>query len=260
MRLAWDAAGERLYEVGVDRGVLYKTDGTGEAWNGMTAVSEAPSGGEIKEYYVDGIKYLVLAPGEEFAATLEAYTYPEAFGLYDGTVNIINGLSATQQRRRSFGLSYRTMIGNDVEGTAHGYKIHLVYNALAAPSPKNYTTQQDSTELTALSWSLVTKPARVVGLKPTAHFVIDSRSTPPSLLKQIEDILYGSQNAVARLPAAQEIVDLFVAWVPPLPPIPPILPNDGGGATQDPSANVTFYDGGSVDMPADSMFIDGGPP
>lgn len=208
-RLAWGAHGERFFETGTDRGVLYLTGAPGVPWNGLKAVNESPTGGEPRPYYLDGYKYLNVASAEEYAATLEAFSSPREFAVCDGTLGIHNGLFVTQQPRSQFGLSYRTLVGNDKDGDQHGYKIHLVYNALAAPSQRNNQTTGDGVNPLTLSWSITTQPPLLAGIKPTAHFVIDSRFTPPVLLKTIEDILYGSIDGDARLPSVQELADLF---------------------------------------------------
>lgn len=208
-RLSWSAVGERFYETGVDQGVLYVGTNPGVAWTGLTSVSESPSGGEPKAYYIDGIKYLNLSSAEEFEATVNAFNSPPEFGPCDGTVSIQNGLFVTQQPRKPFGLSYRTKVGNDIDGSDHAYKIHIVYNALAAPSERSNNTIGDSTDPNSLSWSITTRPPLVTGFKPTAHFLIDSRLTPQEVLTEIEDILYGSDANSPRLPSALELTDLF---------------------------------------------------
>jgi hypothetical protein len=212
-RVTWGDPGTRFFETGVDRGVLY-VNNDGVAWTGITSISERASGGEPKPYYMDGIKYLNIAGSEEFEATLEAFAAPAEFGPCDGTQSINNGLFATQQPRKAFGLSYRTLIGNDVVGQNLGYKIHLVYNALAAPSEKQYTTYGESSDPSSLSWSLTTLPPSLTGMKPTAHFVIDSRTTPDGLLEAIEDILYGSPSADSRLPLVSELISMFQSQGP----------------------------------------------
>lgn len=216
-RINWGTVGERYFEAGTDRGVLYlKAVGSvfppGIPWNGLISVSEAPTGGEPKPYYVDGFKYLNVASAEEFEATIEAFSAPDEFGQCDGTTSIMNGLFVTQQPRVVFGLSYRTKIGNDVDGVDHGYKIHLVYNALAAPSDRGNTTLSDSTSPMTLSWTISTTPVEVPGIKPTAHMVVDSRKTPPDLLTQLEDILYGGTFAPGRLIPQGELISLFKNW------------------------------------------------
>lgn len=209
MRLAWNVVGERVFEAGVDQGVLYVDGADGVPWNGLVAVTESPSGGEVTPYYVDGVKYLNHSASEEFEATIEAYTYPDEFAVCDGTLSVANGLFALQQRRKSFGLSYRTKIGNDVDGIDHGYKIHLVYNVTAAPSERPNNTIGDSLSPDNFSWKVVTKPPTMTGYKQTAHFVIDSRETPSDLMNQITDILYGSSTTAARLPSVSELLYIF---------------------------------------------------
>jgi hypothetical protein len=196
-QLTWDNVGERRYETGVDRGVLYLPDETGAydegyAWNGLTTVTESPSGAESNPQYADNIKYLNLVSAEEFGATVEAYTYPDEFGQCDGTAEPQPGIYLGQQGRRSFGLSYRTQVGNDVDGTDHGYKLHLVYGALAAPSEKAFSTINDSPEAISFSWEVSTTPVQVTGYKPTALLTIDSTKVDPADLTALEDILYGT--------------------------------------------------------------------
>lgn len=211
--LVWGSIGERYFETGVDRGVLFPTSGDGVAWNGLISVSEAPTGGEPRPYYLDGFKYLNLATSEEFAATLDAFSAPEEFDKCDGTASIHNGLFITQQKRESFGLSYRTRIGNDVDGADHGYKIHLVYNALASPSSRSHTTINDSPSPITFSWGITTAPPAITGFKPSAHFVIDSRKTPKSVLALIEGVLYGSTSTNSRLPDVEELMALFESFL-----------------------------------------------
>jgi hypothetical protein len=172
-RLNWDVVGERTFETGVDRGVLYVDGSDGVPWNGLISVSESPSGADLSEYYIDGIKYLQLLAGEEFTATIDAFTYPDEFASCDGTRSVGNGLFVTQQPRKGFSLSYRSQVGNDVDGISHGYKIHVVYNALAAPSARQRNSLSDSIAPLNFSWQISTKPPRFAGYKPTAHLVID---------------------------------------------------------------------------------------
>ena len=221
-KLVWDKTGERLYETGVDHGVLYPIQAgglynKGVAWNGLTAVTESPSGAEASPIYADNIKYLNLMSAEDFGATVEALTYPPEFEACDGTAEVAPGVTIGQQARKVFGLSYRTLIGNDVDGQEHGYKIHLIYGALASPSEKNRQTVNDSPEAVAFSWEVSTTPVDVPGYKPTAHLTIDSTKTDAAKLKALEDILYGkdatsepSAEAVApRLPMPAEIITLL---------------------------------------------------
>lgn len=209
MRLKWGEIGDRFFEAGVDRGVLYVGTQDGVPWNGLVSVSESPTGAEAEPYYVDGVKFLNYRTSEEFEATVEAYTYPDEFAVCDGTASIVNGLSATQQKRKPFGLCYRTKIGNDVDGVDHAYKLHLVYNAKVSPAEKAYTTVGASIEPDNFSWAITTTPPLLRDRKPTAHFEIDSRKTTPHLLARIEDVLYGTDTTPARLPTVPELVYIF---------------------------------------------------
>jgi hypothetical protein len=208
-RLVWGAVGERYFETGVDRGVLYVGSDPGVAWNGLISVSESPSGGDPKPYYLDGIKYLNIAAAEEFEATLDAFSAPREFGPCDGMASIQNGLIATQQPRKSFGLSYRTLIGNDLDGAEHGYRIHLVYNALAEPSQRSHKTYGDQLDVADFSWSITTLPPSITGYKPTAHLIVDSTLADPDVLISVENILYGDNSHSARMPAPDELTALF---------------------------------------------------
>lgn len=217
-KLVWDQTGERIYEAGIKMGVLYPqaTGGTypkGVAWNGLTSVSESPEGAEPEPLYADDIKYLNLMSVEEFKATIEAYTYPEEFAECDGSKSIATGVTAGQQKRKAFGLCYRTTLGNDVDGNDHGYKLHIVYGALAAPSEKAYETINDSPEAATFSWEISTTPVAVSkeGCQPTALITIDSTKADPTALKKLEDILYGSEEKEARLPLPDEITTLMTA-------------------------------------------------
>ena len=217
-KIIWDETGKRLYETGVKQGVLYPQTGgaypKGVAWNGLTAVTESPSGAEASPQYADDIKYLNLVSAEEFGATIEAFTYPDEFGVCDGSAEIQPGVIVGQQNRKLFGLSYRTTLGNDTEGTDHGYKLHMVYGALAAPSEKGYTTINDSPEAMALSWEVTTTPVSVSGFKPTASLIIDSTKVDPAKLAALELILYGNTGVDARLPLPDEIAAIFAAAAP----------------------------------------------
>ena len=213
-KIVWDQTGERYYETGVKNGVLYVmgTDGkygTGVAWNGLTAVTESPSGAEATPLYADDIKYLNLMSAEEFGATIEAYTYPAEFEECDGSASIATGVSIGQQFRKTFGLCYRTTIGNDVDGNAHGYKLHLIYGALAAPSEKAFSTINDSPEAITFSWEVSTTPVNVTGYKPTASVVIDSTKLDAEKMALIEAKLYGDTDAEPTLPLPDEIVELL---------------------------------------------------
>ena len=212
-KLVWDQTGERLYETGVKNCVLYiPTDGVyskGVAWNGITAVNESPSGAEPNPLYADDIKYLNLMSTEEFGASIEAYTYPDEFAQCDGSASIAKGVSIGQQTRKTFGLCYRTTLGNDTEGNDYGYKLHFIYGALAAPSEKAYATINDSPEAITFSWEISTTPVEVTGYKPTASLTIDSTTADPTKLAALEDILYGTEEAEARLPLPNEIATLM---------------------------------------------------
>lgn len=223
--LTWDNSGERLYETGVDRGVLYINNGgiydTGVAWNGLTTVTESPSGAEPTAIYADNIKYLNLISTEEFGATIEAYTYPEEFSQFDGVSTPTPGISVGQQSRKAFGFAYRSLVGNDVSATDYGYKIHLVYNATAKPSEKAYATVNDSPEAISFSWELSTIPVKVTGLKPTAIITIDSTKVSSAELATLEEILYGSAGSNARLPMPDEVIALFSGTVTVVTPVEP---------------------------------------
>jgi hypothetical protein len=208
-RLNWDLPGEHYYETGIDRGVLYVPVHAGVAWSGLTSVAESPSGGDAKPYYLDGVKYLNLSAAEEFEATISSFYSPAEFAACDGMSQIHNGLMATQQPRQSFGLSYRTLLGNDTEGPEFAYKIHLVYNALAAPASKTSTTIGSSADPTDFSWDITTLPPPLTGYKPTAHLIIDSSTTDPAVLSEVEDIIYGSVSSSARQPTPDELVAIF---------------------------------------------------
>lgn len=213
-KIKWDQTGERYYETGVSKGVLYpytnNTYAKGVAWNGLTNVSESPEGAEATPLYADNIKYLNLMSAEEFKATIEAYTYPDEFAACNGEASLEEGVSIGQQKRSQFGLSYQTKIGNDVDSEL-GYKIHLVYGALAAPSEKAYATVNDSPEAITFSWEISTTPVEVPGFKPTASLVIDSTKVNPEKLAAFEKILYGDEATEARLPLPSEVATLFNA-------------------------------------------------
>ena len=217
-KLVWDKTGDRLYETGVKNGVLYiPTAGVyskGVAWNGLTAVTESPSGAEPTALYADDIKYLSLMSTEEFGATIEAYTYPDEFAACDGSAELADGVMIGQQKRSTFGLCYKTTIGNDTDGNDHGYKLHIIYGAQAKPSERAYATINDSPEAITFSWEITTTPVNVTGAKPTASLVIDSTKADPSKLAALEDILYGKDGEPAsepRLPLPDEIKSLMTA-------------------------------------------------
>ena len=213
-KLVWDKTGERLYETGVKQGVLYpmSAKGTydlGVAWNGLTAVTESPSGAEPSPLYADDIKYLNLISNEEFGGTIEAYTYPDEFAQCDGSASLVEGVIIGQQPRKTFGLCYRTTLGNDVVMNDYGYKLHLVYGALAAPSEKAYATINDSPEAITFSWEFSTTPVAVAGHKPTSCITIDSTKCDAEKLAALEAILYGSDEEEPRLPLPDEIKTLM---------------------------------------------------
>lgn len=213
-KLVWNEAGKRLYETGVDRGVLYVSDGIGGyqkgvVWNGLVSVNESPSGAEATPLYAGNVKYVELMSNEEFGASIEAYTYPEEFEQCDGSAELADGITIGQQPRKSFGLCYRTKIGNDTAGDEHGYKIHLIYGAKAAPTEKSYTTINDSPEAITFSWEITTTPIEVAGHKPTATLTIDSTKVTPTALTAIETKLYGDTTGEATLPTPAEILALI---------------------------------------------------
>lgn len=217
-RLQWDQDGKRLYETGVSNGVLYVKNGAsygaGVAWNGLTAVTESPSGAEPTPLYADNIKYLNLISNEEFGANVEAYTYPDEFGACDGSAALTDGITIGQQGRKSFGLAYKTVLGNDSDGPSYGYKLHIIYGAQAAPSEKAYSTINDSPEAITFSWELTTTPVQVTGKKPTASLTIDSTKVDPAKLEALENILYGNVGVDPRLPLPDEIAAIFAAAAP----------------------------------------------
>lgn len=213
-RLKWDKTGERIYETGVSHGVLFTPNEEGEyadgvVWNGLVSVSESPSGAEATPQYADNIKYLNLISNEEFGATIEAFTYPDEFAQFDGTAEPQPGVLIGQQTRGTFGLAYQTLVGNDVQGTDLGYKIHLVYGAMAAPTEKSYNTVNETPEAITFSWEISTTPVEVPGFKPSATMVIDSTKVDATALASLEEILYGTETEEPRLPLPEEIIDLF---------------------------------------------------
>lgn len=216
-KLVWDETGDRLFETGVSKGVLFPANdsggyATGVAWNGLTAISEKPSGAEATPLYADNIKYLSLTAAEEFGATIEAYTYPDEFMACDGSAELAEGLLIGQQARKMFGLVYVTAIGNDVDGDSHGYKIHIIYGAKAAPSERAYKTINDKPEAIAFSWTVTTTPATVTGHKATASLVIDSTKIDPTDLLAIENKLFGDATVgTPTLPSPDDILALCTA-------------------------------------------------
>ena len=219
-KLAWDQLGEKIFESGVDHGVLYpgSTDGTypeGFAWNGLTSVTESPSGAEPNKQYADNQVYVNMLSAEEFSGTIEAFTYPDEFAECDGSLEPVPGLTVGQQPRKPFGLSYRTKVGNDTVGQDFGYKIHMIWGATAAPTEKAYTTVNDSPEAATFSWSLSTTPTAInlEGFRPTALIVVDSTKLAPNLLKELEDLLYGTAATEAELPSPTEVIQLIAPGV-----------------------------------------------
>ena len=217
-KLVWDKTGERLYETGVKQGVLYPqaAGGTypkGVAWNGLTNITESPSGAEATALYADDIKYLNLVSAEELGGTIEAYTYPDEFAECDGSAALTDGVFIGQQDRKTFGLCYRTTLGNDVDSNGHGYKLHLIYGALAAPSEKAYATINDSPEAITFSWEFKTTPVNVTGHKPTASLTLDSTKVSETKMAALEKVLYGEGDTEARLPLPDEVVQILTSAV-----------------------------------------------
>lgn len=212
-KLVWDQAGQKFFETGVSNGVLYVSDGQGGylkgvAWNGLTSVAENPSGAESNPVYADNIKYLNIISAEEFGATIEAYTYPDEFMECDGSAQVVAGVNIGQQARKSFGISYRTRVGNDVSGDNLGYKIHVIYNCQAAPSGKTYSTVNESPEAITFSWEVTTTPVPVEGFRPTATVVFDSTKLDAEKMAAVENALYGSADSEAGLPSIEELLAL----------------------------------------------------
>lgn len=212
-KLVWDQTGEREFETGVSKGVLYVAEGgaypKGEAWNGLSKVSESPEGADATAVYANNKKYLNLVADEQYKATISAFMYPDGFKECNGESSLGNGVTIGQQKRKSFGFSYQTLIGNDTDGTDHGYKIHLVYGCTAAPSSIDHSSVNESPEATEMSWEISTVPVDVPGFKPTATLVINSTETDAATLKKIEDLLYGTEEAEARLPLPAEIITIL---------------------------------------------------
>lgn len=233
-KLQWDRVGEKKYETGVDHGVLYLSTGgvydQGFPWNGLTTVTESPDGAEASPVYADNLIYLNLVSVETFGATIEALTYPDEFAECDGTVEAAPGVTVGQQGRRSFGFSYRTRVGNDVSSDL-GYKLHLVYGAMAAPSEKAYATVNDSPEALPFSWDVTTTPVDVTGLKPTALLTIDSTKVPADNLAALEDALYGTAGTDPRLPLPDEVIGMFSGTITPATPTPPTFVANTGVIT-----------------------------
>ena len=212
-KLVWDQSGQKFFETGISNGVLYVSDGQGGyskgvAWNGLISVAENPSGAESNPVYADNIKYLNIISAEEFGATIEAYTYPDEFMECDGSAQVIAGVNIGQQARKSFGLSYRTRVGNDVAGDNLGYKIHVIYNCQAAPSGKTYSTVNESPEAITFSWEVTTTPVPVEGFRPTATVVFDSTKLAAEKMAAVENALYGTASAEANLPSIEALLAL----------------------------------------------------
>lgn len=248
--LAWDQVGERLYETGVDHGVLYIPDNTGAyvigyAWNGLVSVTESPTGAEASPQYADNIKYLNLVSAEEFGATIEAFTYPLEFGQCDGTASPEVGVFVGQQSRRTFGLAYRTRVGNDIEGQDYGYKLHLIYGALAAPSEKAYNTVNDSPEVITFSWELSTTAVDVGTIggteyKPTASLTIDSTTVDAGALAELEDLLFGTVGQDPQLPMPAAVIALFAGTTTLATPTEPTF-NQGTNTITIPTVTGVVY-------------------
>lgn len=215
-KMKWDQTGDRTYETGVDHGAVYPRQSTGEysvgyPWNGLTGVTESPSGAEFTALYADNIKYLSLQSAEEFGGTIEAYTYPPEFNECDGTVEAADGVFIGQQARTMFGFVYRSIIGNDVEGEKHGYRLHLIWGCLVTPSEKGYATKNDSPEAITFSWEFTTTPVDIDGYSACSSMTIDSTKADPDKLAKLEAILFGSEESEPRLPTPSEVIDLMKA-------------------------------------------------
>lgn len=208
-RLTWDTDGERLFQTGVDRGVLYLPSQDGVPWSGLISIEEKPNGGDPRPFYIDGVKYLNVASSEEFAGTINAYMYPDEFGVCDGTAVVRTGLRVTQQRRMPFSLSYRTLVGNDAVGTDYGYKIHILYNLLASPSDWSHQSISQSIEPGSFSWDVTATPPVMAGYRRTSHVIIDSTETDEEHLAMIEDLLYGNELTAASLPTLAELIAIY---------------------------------------------------
>lgn len=252
-QLVWDNVGDRLYETGLDRGVLYLENGNGVAWNGLTSVSEDVGGNTTTELYYDGVKYLDLSTISDFSGTLKAYTYPDEFLQFEGILEVANGMYADSQIRKPFGLSYRTLIGNDVEGTAFGYKLHILYDLTAIPQSTIFQSLSDAVEPIEFTWAISGRPQPIVGFRPTAHIIVDSRYTPSGVLANIEAILYGTVSTIPNLPTTTELVALFTTSQT-------IIITDNGNGTWNatgPDALITMLDANYFQITeANATFID----
>lgn len=265
-KLAWDMVGNRYYETGVDHGVLYLPNQQGSyvngvAWNGLTSISESPSGAESNAQYADNIKYLDLTSAEEFGATIEAFTYPDEFAQFDGLGVPTPGVTIGQQSRRSFGLSYRTRVGNDLEGDDHGYKLHLIYGCKASPSEKAYATVNDSPEPITFSWEITTSPVGVANGKPTSTIVVDSTKVDADILADLEQILYGDTGVNPQLPLPDTIITMFSSGTTTVTPAVPAFDEGTNTITIPATTGVTYFiDGdpvaaGPVVIEADTLVV-----
>jgi hypothetical protein len=255
-KLSWGNPGERLFEVGVDRGVLFPPIGPGVAWSGLIAVNESPSGGEANPFYMDGIKYQDRGTAEEFAGSIEAYTYPLEFAQCDGSTSLAEGLFAAQQYRRPFSLSYRTKIGNDLDGEDHGYKLHIVYNAKTTPTERGNKTTTGDLEAMTFNWGFTTIPERINGIRPTAHLILDSTSTSPFVLSAIEDLIYGTDSTVSELPTPLDLLEIF-AEGGPIPPFIIELLEDGMFSATGSATDVIQLDPDHFQLDSDSVTVHG---
>lgn len=245
-QLVWDEVGQRLYETGIDRGVLYIPDSQGAyvngvAWNGLTKVTESPSGAEANAQYADNIMYLNLFSAEKFGATLEAFTYPNEFAQFDGLGTPTPGVVVGQQTRKSFGLCYRTIIGNDVDGDAYGYKLHLVYGCFASPSEKAFNTINESPEAINFSWGLTTIPVSVPNMKPTSQIVVDSTEVDADTLAALEQMLYGTSGVDPVLPLPSTVITMFAGGITVVTPTQPAFDPGTNTITIPTTVGVTYY-------------------
>lgn len=251
-RITWDGTGDRTYETGVDHGVLYIPNNSGVytngvSWNGLTTVTESPSGAEATALYADNIKYLNLISVEQFGATIEAYTAPDEFAQFDGLSEPSPGVYVGQQSRTHFGLCYRTILGNDVQGNDHGYKLHLIYNAVAKPSEKAFASVNDSPDAITFSWELSTTPiAAAPGMKPTAQLTIDSTKVDPTALATLEDALYGTAGSSPRLPTPAEVIAMFAGTAVVATPTAPTYNNGTHTLTIPAVTGVDYYANGDL--------------
>lgn len=257
--LVWDQTGQRFYETGVDRGVLYIPDVSGAyvngvAWNGLTSVSETPSGAEASAQYADNLKYLNLYSAEEFGATIEAFTFPDEFAQFDGLAVPAAGVTIGQQPRKTFGLSYRTKLGNDVDGDEYGYKLHLLYGCTASPSEKAYNTINDSPEAITFSWEIATVPVLVTGYKPTSLITVDSTKVSAGDLADLEEFLYGTVGTDPSLPLPDAVLALFTGTQVEVTPTAPTFVQGTNTITIPTVTGVTYYRNGLA-VPAGDIVI-----